>query len=762
MYKILLIISFVLSSNLFNVSFSQGSITYDMKVLDTKGKTVSNLTITAVEKRTFDRKVFKTGVDGKLMLKLDTGGEWSLNIGDMKGYRTLKVPEHGDRKGKMTVTYNVKHWNRINQPPVDRSKLTLRIVNQTIEVTEKGDKEQAVISISLKDKQGKPWKGVEVQMTNFELLTSFTAITDKRGIARFKVPNNKSYQIDIDGDDNASYCDLSANSTSRKLFLLFEKIDFVESLNQENCIVQKFKEEPKGTSNRVFVTLQVIGGPNNGAHEDVYLDMTYSNKRFYAKTNKEGKAVFLLPMKRQYLVSFPFQKNMDLLDLSDFRGVGSCGKAFFYEPDPRLQFPERYLPDHDNIQELEITDYLTSSFGNTEDGELINVHAKWGNKKINSGSKESILELGFSVKKTGNKERASKPVNISFVLDRSGSMGGENMAMLKESMLTFIDKLGPNDKCSIVFFDDEMVVAFKQGTAKDKTVLKDIIAAVEAGGGTNIYEGLKAGYEQVDSCYSDKYTNRVILLTDGYGSRPIDFILEESKKYFKKGIAVSTIGIGNSYNAPLLNLLSEYSGGLKHHIVESGGINNAMEAEFESLFYPVAENLTVTVAYNNAIIYKRLYGVPEMSNDNSKVTFQLENVYATLNKLALVKFKLDQPTLSIEKDKIVIEVKYHDLLKNKDVVIRKEKSLEWSEETDLELLTTQESRNIYSVAYINQALKAIADLCVEKNYEQAKANLSETYAHIMTLNDNKIAADLKPILEGLQLYLAALDRVLQD
>ena len=741
-----------------NVS-AQGSITYLISVRDNQGKAMSNFSISAIEKRTFERKIFVTDAAGKATIFLDSGEEWSLNIGDMKNYKHIEIPERGASNGSGTVTYDLDHWNRINQKPVDRSTLAI----QTIAPTKATGptKTEAFLTLTVKSSKGTPWKSLDVNITDIKGLKTYLGKTNSSGKVSFLLPKNTTYEIDIDGELNMDYCDMNDWASAMNKTITYEKIDFEESLSDDNFIVQKFKEEPKGTSSRVCVKVKVAGGPNDGANEFVYLDMTYSSNRYKAKTNKDGEAIFLLPQKRDYLVSFDFQRNVDVLSLRDFRGIGNCQRSFYYEPNPRLQFPENYLPTHDNILDYNPNNYLTTIYPKTADNELINVHAKWGNEKINSGSVESILEIGFSANKPPKSKTPSKPVNISFVLDKSGSMSGESFDLLIKSMLEFIDKLSANDRCSLVFFDNEAVVAFKQQTVGNKQAIKDILQTVQAGGGTNIYDGLAAGYKELEKNFSPEYSNRVILLTDGYGSKPIDYIIEQSKAYFKKGITVSTIGVGADYNSALLSQLSEYSGGLQHHALEANSINSALMQEFESLFYPIAEKLEVEVKYNNKIVYKKLYGVPESSNSNNKVAFELNHVYSSLNKLAMIKFKLEQPNASIEQEKIIITVRYRDLVNQKDVEIVKEKSLDWTEETNLELLVDGQQRDLYSTAVINQSLKAIADLCDDKNYEQARKNLTETYKYIKRMNNDKLSAELTPIVNDIELYLEALNHVLK-
>lgn len=733
----------------------------EVKVRNNQGQMIPNQEITLVENRTFERKEFKTDATGKVTVLLDSGQDWTLNIGEMRNYKTFRVPENGNRKGSMSVTYDLEHWNRISKPPVDRSKLQIRDIPQTIASTQKPTAKESVVELELKDKAGKSAKGIEVKMTCYETLRSYVTKTDKYGEARFLVPIKQNYQIDIDGDENASYCDLPEYPSSQSMSMLFEKIDFEESIDADGFLVQKFNEDPKGTSNRVFVTLKVMGGPNEGVNEEVTLDMAYSNNKYKATTNSEGEAAFLLPLKRQYIVSFPFQRDADVLNLKEFRGVGECYRSFMYEPDPRLQFPMEYLPSKENIPDLNINNYVTEEFQKTGDNELVNVHARWGNKKINSGSQEAILELGFSANKPGAKsKKTSKPVNISFVLDKSGSMSGEKFDVLKLEMAKFIDKMGSKDMCSLVFFESDAVAASPQQRMTNKSALKDILAVVQTGGGTNIYEGLKLGYEEVAKQFKPEYTNRVVLLTDGYGSRPIEDLLALSKTYFEKGISVSTIGVGDRYNESLLTILSEYSGGMRHHAIDGASINKALDKEFESLFYPLAEDLKVNIKYNNKIVFSQLYGVSLASKTDGNVTINLNKVYSSMNTLAMVKFKLENANKSIEQDKIIITVTYTDLVSDKKVTIVKEKALEWTEETDLELLVKRESQQLYGIAVINQSLKAVADLCVAENYADARINLGNTQKYISKLTEDQYGPDLKAAVEELKLFIAALDYVL--
>lgn len=748
-----LIFLFILSFN-----FSQGSMTYNISVRGGKGEPVSNLPLVLIEKNTFERVEYKTNASGKAQIVLDHGQAWVLHVKDMKNYRTLDVPQYGDASGSMNITYNVENWNRINEPHVDRSKLNLKVVEQS-GITQKDiDQKNSIVKVSLKNGKGKAWKDIEVQMTCYKTNTIYRSHTNSSGTATFKLPINNNYQIDVDGEPDYDYCDLGKMASIRNKSYLFEKIDYTEKLDQEGYLVQTFKETPTATSNRTLVNIKVTGGPNDGKNEYIYFDQAYSSNKFKAKTDKNGEAKILLPKQFRYLISFDFQPNADVLDLSEFRGISETSSMFTYTPDPRLQFPENYVPNSTNITEYDMDRFGSVAFDNASD-ELVSVTAKWGNKLVNSTSREAIIELGFKAKKPTTK-LPRQPVNISFVLDKSGSMGGESIDMLKKEMIELIKKLDPQDKVSIIFFDDKAAVAYKQSTV-NKNKMIDIIHTVQAGGGTNILDGLLLGYKELEKNFDLGTANRVILLTDGYGSRPVEEVLKQSEKYFKKQISVSAIGVGQGYNESLLNLISQYSGGFKHHAITPDQIGLAFKQEFEQLYTPIAKHLNVEIKYNNKIIYKTIYGIQDQKNVNQKVSFSLPQVYATLNKLALVKFKLDQPDEKIENEKIIITTSYYDEYNKRDVSIVKELTLGWTDETDLEFIEDQQMKKLYSVATINQILKAVADLCDEKNYAQARENLSDTYKSIKKLNNDKFSPELQPLVTELETFIKALDHILK-
>ena len=76
------------------------------------------------------------------------------------------------------------------------------------------------------------------------------------------------------------------------------------------------------------------------------------------------------------------------------------------------------------------------------------------------------------------------PVNLSLVLDKSGSMQGKKIQNLRSAAKMVVDRLGPDDTISIVAFSDRKYLIASSQPVKDKEGLKKKIDRIRDGGGT--------------------------------------------------------------------------------------------------------------------------------------------------------------------------------------------------------------------------------------------------------------------------------------
>ena len=180
------------------------------------------------------------------------------------------------------------------------------------------------------------------------------------------------------------------------------------------------------------------------------------------------------------------------------------------------------------------------------------------------------------------------PLNLSVVLDRSGSMEGSKLAYVKEAAQFLVCQLGVQDCFSLVTYDSTVAVPVAPTRVVHKDQINQTIQAIHAGGQTNLSGGWLQGCELVDEgigyrpeprslkprtrwlpnrreqSLAQAQVNRVLLLTDGLANRgvtdPHRLALIARQKH-EEGVHTTTIGVGTQFNEDLLVHMASEGGG---------------------------------------------------------------------------------------------------------------------------------------------------------------------------------------------------------
>ena len=146
-----------------------------------------------------------------------------------------------------------------------------------------------------------------------------------------------------------------------------------------------------------------------------------------------------------------------------------------------------------------------------------------------------------------------------FVLDTSGSMQGK-FATLANGVQQALGKLNPNDRFRIFTFSDsarELTSGFVQADTQNVNQFAKAVGNLQSGGGTNLYAGLQAGLNGLDSDRS----SGIALVTDGVANVGTTEKKEFLKMMEKHDVRLFTFIMGNSANTPLLEAMTEVSNG---------------------------------------------------------------------------------------------------------------------------------------------------------------------------------------------------------
>ncbi len=177
----------------------------------------------------------------------------------------------------------------------------------------------------------------------------------------------------------------------------------------------------------------------------------------------------------------------------------------------------------------------------------------------------------------------SLPLNLCLVIDRSTSMRGERLQQVKNALRMLLEKLSPGDVLSVVSFSDraEVVLPAQHLGEHQEPVAK--IQAIQVSGGTEIFQGLKAGTQQLSKMALGEHNNQLILLTDGRTYGDTDQSLQLAAREAGVGITFNAFGIGSDWDDQFLDALVAPSGGSAAYIDSPQTIVSLLESRLQGL-----------------------------------------------------------------------------------------------------------------------------------------------------------------------------------
>lgn len=186
----------------------------------------------------------------------------------------------------------------------------------------------------------------------------------------------------------------------------------------------------------------------------------------------------------------------------------------------------------------------------------------------------------------------SRPaINLSVVIDRSTSMRGQRLDQLRSATLKILQRMTRSDFTSIVAFSDRAEIVVSPEQAREQSIARARLSQMQAGGGTEIGQGLRMGLEQIGLNFSREGVNHLILLTDGRTYGDENECIELAERSAQKGITIHGVGIGSDWSDRLLDDIATRTGGSVAFLDSPQAIIQVMEDIFEGLGRTVASRL---------------------------------------------------------------------------------------------------------------------------------------------------------------------------
>ena len=244
-----------------------------------------------------------------------------------------------------------------------------------------------------------------------------------------------------------------------------------------------------------------------------------------------------------------------------------------------------------------------------------------------------------------NEEHERYPLNLSIVIDRSGSMAGDKLEKTKEAVVHLLKQLQETDIVSVVTYETNVEVVISPQKVTDVKDMIKKVEKIESDGSTFLSGGMEKGYKLIQSkkksLEADNYVNRMILLSDGLANEgiidPQALTAIARKQATDNNITISTIGVGGDYNEELMTEIAVQGNGNYYFVSGAGDIPEIFRTELQGMQSVLAKNTLLTVTFPESVSLRQVYLYNYALKDNT-VTIELNDVFSDDEKAFIMEF----------------------------------------------------------------------------------------------------------------------------
>lgn len=186
------------------------------------------------------------------------------------------------------------------------------------------------------------------------------------------------------------------------------------------------------------------------------------------------------------------------------------------------------------------------------------------------------------------------PRDVIFILDTSGSMGGEPLRQAKLALSKAIDGLDESDRFNLIEFNSvyrQLWGAMRPADAAHRDQANSFIDRLVSRGGTEMAAPLRAAL--CDQCVDEGRLRQIIFITDGaVGNEATLFNTIERRLGASR---LFTVGIGSAPNSFFMRKAAQTGRGAYTFIAAPDQVDKAMTEMLQKLRYPALTDIRLAI-----------------------------------------------------------------------------------------------------------------------------------------------------------------------
>ncbi|HTU10358.1 MAG TPA: VWA domain-containing protein [Allosphingosinicella sp.] len=232
-----------------------------------------------------------------------------------------------------------------------------------------------------------------------------------------------------------------------------------------------------------------------------------------------------------------------------------------------------------------------------------------------------------------------EPLNLVAVIDKSGSMAGNPLDLVRRSLRQIVGQMRDGDQLSIVLYGDSahLYLAPTPIAGNRGEILRQI-DRIENAGSTFMEAGLEVGYATAEaSAPAFRGNTRVMLFTDeqpNVGRTDAASFMVQAEDASRRGIGLTTIGVGVQFDATLATRVGSVHGGNLFFISSPEEVASVFERNLDTMVSQLAHDVRITMRPRDGYAISGVFGVPDglmTEGEEGAVTIMVPTAFLSTN-----------------------------------------------------------------------------------------------------------------------------------